>query len=37
MSEDLIEQIVKEVMDSDVPRDLWPMVVAALVEARLKL
>lgn len=36
MSSDPIEEIVREVMQSDVPPELWPMVAAALIEARLK-
>lgn len=36
LSNDPIEQIVREVMQSDAPPDLWPMVVAALLEARLE-
>jgi hypothetical protein len=35
---DILEDTIREALDglvsSDIPRDLWPMVVAALVEAR---
>jgi hypothetical protein len=37
MSDDPIEQIVREVLDSDVPREFLPTVVAAIVWARFNV
>ncbi len=38
---DSLEDILKEALDglqeSGVPREIWPMVVAALVEARIRM